>query len=283
MNIANLKPGEQEDFLGLTFRFLLPEEKLSRDVLFSPITLCDGKLDSDYIAKAYRSCPYKIIIGCSRKETVLSRPKKLPSQTSTQWGMIPPKPYEHNDMKGVIGICFAKPYLDGIYISLICASTYYENKIVSTKLGLILQVTMLNFAVNHLGLKNAYNDAANKDLVKYYSKLGWVLSNQPCDVDDPLAIQFQRANDFQSFMNSVQVDEIKTNHGYPMRLCNINPELLTRYLVKEIENVQPVLAKLLQGMNGLCLPKQNFAESLVDKTEQDPSLRKYKNIMFDDW
>jgi hypothetical protein len=40
-SLLNLQPGEEAQFLGLNWKFLSPNEKLSEKILFAPVKLCD--------------------------------------------------------------------------------------------------------------------------------------------------------------------------------------------------------------------------------------------------
>ena len=196
-----------------------------------------------------------------------------------EWAKVPTQKYSHKNLSGVLGIIFAKPHLDGIYISLTCANTYKNNKIVQTKLGLILRTTMLNFIRTNLGVRNVYNHAGNKDLVGYYKRLGWVLTNQICGVEDDVSIAFRKINDrdtLKTFLSSHDVELIKTNHGYPMRICDFNIENIIANMYTELKRVEPTIVSLLSENGGsLCLPRFEFSEYL--KNVYDESDNEYNS------
>jgi hypothetical protein len=279
-DVLNLTPGNEAQFLGLNWKFLLPEEIVAPDILFTPHILCDGKIGLDYIAKAYKACEFKIIISCQRDEEHQKRPRP-PGMTFDQYKTVLPQTYRHKGLKGVIGIIFAKKYLDGIYISITCATTRDANKIVPTKLGLLLRTTILNYANRHLGIKNAYNHAANTDLVKYYRKLGWILGNQGCEAEDPISREFKTitVENLDDFLKSYDVGLIKTESGYPMKLCNYNVDSLIEKSIADFMSAKPGIDKLFQKYGSICLPKGYFSEYLSNVfDESDNTYNKQYDI-----
>ena len=264
VRLLNITPGDRVSFLGLTWAFLHPSENLEKDILFTDLNLCDGKLNSEYIRKAYQRSEFKIIVYCQRDEEVMVRPPKgvLPFMT---WAKLPLQPYRHRGLKGVIGIIFAKKYLDGIYINVTCANTYDSNQnVIPTKIGLILRTAMLNFSRNHLGFQNAYNHAGNQDLVLYYKRLGWVLSNQICGVIDDISLKFNELSnpeDIKALLNSDFVkNTLLTNSGYPMRLCNYDLDMINKKTMEEFAKVK--VEDIIVKYGSLCLPKKPFSNSL---------------------
>jgi hypothetical protein len=277
-NVLNLTPGNEVEFLGLTWRFLLPKEKLADNILFAPAHLCDSSINPHYIRDAYSHCPYKIVIYCARDEQKEKRPPKPIGMSIPEYAKVPKQKISQKNISGVIGIIFAKPHLDGIYISIVCSTTFVDGKSVPTKLGLILQTTMLNYATNVLGFKNAYNHAANLQLVKYYRKLGWVLTNQICGVNDELSLKFLNAGsdaELNELLNSFEVSLIKVPSGFPMRLCNINMDELFQILFKDFSAVYPKIVEILEKQTTLCLPKINFSEALVDEFDTNENTRRF--------
>jgi len=278
-SVLNLAPGQKTEFLGLSWHFLAPNEQPPRDILFTPTILCDGKIDAKYIAKAYKSCDFKIVVSCTRDEVLSKRPPKDPSIPFMQYAKIPPQKYSHKNLSGVIGIIFAKRHLDGVYINLTCASTYKGGKIIQTKLGLILRTTMLNFIRTNLGVRNVYNHAANQDLVGYYKRLGWVLTNQICGVDDDVSIAFRQIKDdvtLKTFLASHDVELIKTAHGYPMRICDFNIENTIANMYVDLKRVETTIVGLLAENSGsLCLPRADFSGYL--KNVYDESDNEYNS------
>jgi hypothetical protein len=274
-DVFNLTPGNNVNFLGLNWRFLLPDEVVEPDVLFTPLILCDGKIDANYVSKAYKACEFKIIISCQRDEEHEARPPRG-AMSLAEWGRVPKRKYFHKGLKGVIGIIFAKRYLDGIYISITCASTYEDKKIVPTKLGLILRTAMLNYARNHLGIVNAYNHAANADLLKYYRKLGWILGNQACSSVDPISDQFMRikSDDMDKFLESYDVTLILTKEGYPMKLCDYDTGKMIESTIRDVMNVKGGIERLRNKYGSICLPRHNFSEYLKDVYDETET-RKY--------
>jgi hypothetical protein len=273
-DVFNLKPGNDVNFLGLNWKFLLPDEVVESDIIFTPLLLCDGKIDANYIAKAYKACEFKIIISCQRDEELETRPPRG-DMSILEWGKVPKRKYVHKGLKGVIGIIFAKRYLDGIYISITCASTYENRKIVPTKLGLILRTTMLNYARNHLNITNAYNHAANKELLKYYRKLGWILGNQACETPDAISDQFERigSEDIDKLLESYDVSLIITKEGYPMKLCNYNTTKMIANTIRDFMAVKDNIDRLFIKYPGMCLSKDNFSEYLKDKYDETENRR----------
>ena len=277
-SVLNLTPGQKTEFLGLSWHFLAPNEQPPRDILFTPTILCDGKIEAKYIAKAYNACEFKIVVSCTRDEVLSTRPPRG-SMPFTQWAKLPKQQYSHKNLPGVIGIIFAKRHLDGVYISLTCASTYKGGEIVQTKLGLILRTTMLNFIRNNLGVQNVYNHAANQALVGYYKRLGWVLTNQQCGVDDKISIEFNDIDvkdrvALETFLASHDVELIKTAYGYPMRICNFNIENTIANMYAELKRVEPTIVGLLAENGGsLCLPRGDFSNYL--KNVHDESDNEY--------
>ncbi len=277
-NVLNLTPGNEVKFLGLTWKFLLPEEKLAKNVLFAPTFLCDSSIMPDYIKNAFSHCPYKIVIYCARDEQLEKRPPKLPGMSFKEYANVSTQKINQKNISGVIGIIFAKPHLDGIYISIVCSSTFVDGKSVPTKLGLILQTTMLNYATTVLGFKNAYNHAANLNLVKYYRKLGWVLTNQICGVNDEISQKFSNVvseAELNELLNSYDLSLIKNLSGYPMRLCNINMDEMFQILIKDISAVYPNIVKILKEKTTLCLPKQNFSDALINVFDTNEKTRRF--------
>ena len=277
--ILNLTPGNEVSFLGLTWRFMAEGEQIPEDILFNPAILCNTikeknrtmpGVDTEYIKRAYRNCPYKIVIICNRDEILNSR-GDTEGMKVEQIRKMPINTYIHKGLRGVVGIIFAKPYLDGIYISVTCSQTYdEEGKRINTKFGLILRTTMLNYARKYLDIKNAYNHAANKQLVAYYRKLNWELSDKICGVQDEITEKFNEtsAEDLNAFLES---DAVRGKLGdvYPMRLCDYNIELMKQELKSDIIANYAKLAEYIGVGNGLCNTKAGqtsvFSSSLVKK------------------
>jgi hypothetical protein len=264
-DVFNLTPGNNVNFLGLNWRFLQPDESVSPDILFTTNILCGGRIDADYVAKAYKACEFKIVISCQTDEEYETRPKKGAAMSIMEWSKVPKRKYVHKGLKGVIGIIFAKRYLDGIYISITCANTYVNYmKVVPTKLGLILRTAMLTYASNHLDIKNAYNHAANKDLVKYYRKLGWVLGNQACEVEESVTLVFEsiKPEDIDEFLESYDVSLIKTISGYPMKMCNYDIQKVISKTKTDFASVIHNIEELISKYGSICLPKEQLSTAL---------------------
>lgn len=287
MNVLNLVPGRETDFLGLKWKFLLPGEILPDDIMFSHMHMCDGLNDS-YVAKEFAACEYKIVIHCSRDETSELK-DLLVGKDRFNLALISkliPKKYNYTNLKGVVGIIFAKKELDGLYISVICSTSYIDKRqVLPTKFGLVLQTAMQNFAIKHLGITNFYNHAASKPLVKYYKKLGWVLGDKQCDLDDPIANKFttiETDTDMEEFLESFEVKQIVTKSGYPMRLCGVDLSRINLRLFSEIDKVFGNLMRILSEKGTLCLPKEPFYEYLEDEDKRMPEggRRRYKKFFY---
>lgn len=260
--ILNLRPGQEVDFFNLKWKFLKEKESLDKDILFYPTNICDDIMPK-YIAEAYHACPYKIVIYCKRDEQGMNWPKNLPLAQKLK---TPKTQYIQKDIQGVVGLIFAKPYLDGIYISITCSTSFFEGKTIPTKFGLLLRTAIINYAFNHLNISNFYNHAANEGLVKYYRRLGWILTNQQCGVEDAVSQKFSKisSEELDEFLKSFDVSLIKTPSGFPMRLCLKNLQSLNENTIKNFMDIYPKLLAFFEKQKTFCLPKNNFSSSLTD-------------------
>ena len=242
IELLNLSPGEQVDFLGLTWRFLNENENLDENIFFSG-NICQG-ITKLYVAEARVSCPWQIVIMC-----------------------------KSNNNYGIVGLMFAKPYApDAIYESIICSETVSQTKkltdfaklprnlkykagLVKTKFGLLLRIIMMRYANRTFGITTAYNHAANKELVEYYKKLGWKVMGAKCIEKDPISEAFTDMY-LPSFFESYK--SLEDSKGWPMKLCNINIDTLTANAVTEFAENKSNLYEWFRVHGTLCLPRMPF-------------------------
>lgn len=273
IELLNLKQGQEVEYMGLRWKFLLPYEKVDDQIIFTS-SACGGNVGDDYIMKARVSSEFQIIVYCSKHERYMEKCVE-----------------KEGDFSGVIGFCFAKKiYNNGIYISITCSEsrslkkrstlqkelqkpfyTLSENSkmsVVKTKIGLLLRVIMLRYA-RSIGITSAYNHAANQPLVQYYKKLGWVISteNTPCYDHDPLV------SEFLQIKGVIPVDYFKahsaseTCRGWAMKLCNYDVDQVTRYGVDEFIQNLPEVTRWYNLEGRTCIGKLSpFAD---ERTSQN--------------
>jgi len=243
--LLNLKPGQTVQYMNLFWRFLLPGENVQDDITFVP-DICNC-INPAYTADKRIRSRFQIIVYCKKREF---------NQNN--------QPIEYNN---VIALCFAdkqlyfdtyteKIYTKGLKIHVICAEMYSIHKLlytiekhklkgkqlskkdmeiavmVETKIGLLLRLIIMRFAVNRLKLKNIYLDAASEDLVRFYKTIGFTLFDVSCK---------SKSATEKAFNEYVNVpDEFFTKHSYlkcsndwPMKMCDVDIDKVTKTALNE--------------------------------------------------
>lgn len=159
----------------------------------------------------------------------------------------------------IVAVCCAGPYcgvkafatgyrdkhdLNGVYVSLSCNSEIadQDENFLKLRLGQILKVALLNYAYS-LGLKHAYNHASNSKLLPFHRRNGWLLSNEVCGKEDPIAKEFadMPAANIDAYLAELKSSGrlVETGSGYPMRLCEFNIALMIDEVREHVESLLP--------------------------------------------
>ena len=149
---------------------------------------------------------------------------------------------------------------NGLYIHLSCNKTKNSYGI---RVAHLLKLAMLNYAKEQLGLKHAYNAAANLELVAFHAKSsGMTLRDKDCDADgdgdDDISRTFNSISNTQrkmNFTNSLVKNpnskyKMDTSASYPMKLCNYNMEKMFEELLEHtMKKYNEGLQKGVQFLN----------------------------------
>lgn len=212
INLMNLKPGESADFLHLTVYNvdLKSQGPFEKDPKHPEATYIHGinepcrfKIGDDYYKESLKKAHYGVYAICHDAD---------------------------EDYSGIKALAIATIRPDGksAYINLICNanhSDFYGN-MYKVPFGEVMLLSLLSF-LHTLGIQDIYNHASNIDLIKHYSRNGWLIDSVGhCD-GDPIATHFATLtpDNATSYVQELEKDgkiKICPKKGYPMKLCKYN-------------------------------------------------------------